>query len=213
MIRRFVFSTAAVLAALGAPLSAGAEEPARAPIESAPFAPGDAVVMTLGGAAGKVASGVDLTILHIDKGPHGFELDLDGVVKTSITCTDRDLGLVAAFPGARTFRARITRGTITRTIAGIKRDLILPDFDTLHAGVREAITFRVVRGLERADAFSVVIEHDDQRIVLTPEGGSSPATLPSTLTVSSSGLDGFTLAGSRFASTPSPQLAASTARR
>jgi hypothetical protein len=202
-----------MLATVCAPLSAGAEGPARAPVESASFTPGDAVVMTLGNAAGKVASGVDLTILHIDKGPHGFELDLDGVVKTSITCTDRDLGLVAAFPGAKTFRARITRGTVTRTIPGIKRDLILPDFDTLHVGAREAITFRVVRGLERADAFSVIIEHDDQRIVLTPEGPSPSAALPPTLTVSSSGLDGFTLAGSRFASTPSPQLAASNARR
>ena len=68
----------------------------------------------------------------------------------------------------------------------------------MHAGAREAIGFRVVQGLERADAFSVVIDHDDQRIVLTPEAPSPSVTLPSTLTVSSSGLEGFTLAGTRF---------------
>ncbi len=79
-------------------------------------------------------------------------------MKLSLTCGERDLGLVATFAGARTFRARITRGAVTRTPGGIRRDVLLPDFDTLHAGAREATTFRVVQGFERSDAFSVVIE-------------------------------------------------------
>jgi hypothetical protein len=186
MIRRCVLGGLVMAAFLSVAATGRAEGPSS-----------DAVVMTLA-KGGLEASKVDFTILHVDRGPHGFEVDLDGVVKASLTCDDRDLGLVAAFPGAKTFRARITRGTTTRTITGIKRNLILPDFDTLHAGAREAITFRVVQGLERADAFSVVIEHDDQRIVLTPEGPLPRTTLPATLTVSSSGLDGFTLAGARF---------------
>lgn len=209
MIRTCVLRGVTIAAALCTALSARAEGPARVALAASAreaitaIEPGDAVVMTLGGAgAGKVASRVDFTVVHVDKGPHGFELDLDGLVKLSMTCSDRDLGLVASFAGARTFRARITRGTVTKTLASIRRDLIVPDFDTLHWGAREATTFRIVQGFERADAFSVVIEHDDQRIVLTPEGPSPSRTLPPSLTVSSTGLEGFTLAGTRFVSAP-----------
>lgn len=213
MIRRCVLHAATVAAALCMTLSAQAEGPARGTLRvreaSATVAPGDAVVMTLGGGgAGKVASRVDFTVVHVDRGPHGFDLDLDGLVKLSMTCSERDLGIIVTFAGAKTFRARITRGSVTKSLTGIKHDLILPDFDTLHAGLREATTFRVVHGFERADAFSVIIEHDDQRIILTPDAPSPSTVLPASLILSSTGLEGFTLAGTKFAWAPASPLVA-----
>ncbi|HSO33019.1 MAG TPA: hypothetical protein VLT33_10885, partial [Labilithrix sp.] len=173
-----------------------------------------AVVMTLGGhaAAANVASRVDFTVIQVDSGPNGFDLDLEGLVKLSMTRGERDLSLVATFAGASAFRARITRGSVTKTLTGIQRDIVLPDFDTLHVGAREATTFRVVRGLERADAFSVVIEHDDQRLVLTPEQPSPSAVIPSSLTLSSTGSESFTLAGTRFAWAPVSPVVATAGR-
>jgi len=217
MIRTCVLRGVTIAAGLCTALSAHAEgsprDAVRAREATAAVAPGDAVVMTLGGGGpGKVASRVDFTVVHVDRGPHGFDLDLEGLVKLSMTCNERDLGLVATFAGAKTFRARITRGRVTKTLTSITRDILLPDFDTLHAGAREATTFRVVQGFERADAFSVVIEHDDQRIVLTPNAPSPSTTLPSSLVLSSTGLEGFTLAGTRFAWAPPSPLVA-TARR
>ena len=203
MIRMLALCGLTIAAALGTAAPARADE----------VLSGDAVVMTLGSrGTGKVASGVELTVVHVDNGPHSLGLDLEGLVSLSMTSTRRDLALVATFAGAKTFHARITRGDTTKTLSHITHDILLPDFDLVHAGAREATTFRVVQGLERLDAFSVVIEHDDQRIVLTPDGASPSSTLPANVVLSSTGLEGFTLAGTRFAWMPSLAVVATTMR-
>ncbi|MBS2011974.1 MAG: hypothetical protein JST00_03740 [Deltaproteobacteria bacterium] len=156
-------------------------------------------------------SRIDLPIEHVDRGEHQFNLDLPGLVQGGFQCNARDLKIKVAFSGYARFTARVTKAGKTTELPGQENELLLKGFDTDHAGAKEMFTLRVVIGMVRPNVPTLVVEHEDQTILLTPEPAqpvAAPPALPKVFTLTTAGLPEFTLVEPAFPLAVAPPSAA-----
>lgn len=151
----------------------------------------------------KVVTHVGLGIRHVDDGTHAFRVKFGAMGEVGILCNMvKPAG--AAMPGSATFSPRF-EGAKTFSFRVMKGGKVIyeenahsgpftvADFDTDDDGHVETVGVELAYGAIRGDAWSVVVEHGEFTVTMTPHTSHSLATGPLALELRTEGLKNVTL--------------------
>ena len=144
-------------------------------------------------AQGKAAlTSCTFSVRTIDKGAHRLTFGFGKLGVVNLTEGETDGVLLPKFASATSYSAHVyQKGKATKSFSGLTKPLTLADFDGVHAGEIESVSFELSFAKEKKDAWSVTLTHGDTTVVLTPEGAvQSIKDSPDQIMVQTTGVEG-----------------------